>query len=163
MRLRLPALAAVLVIAVAAACAGSTMPGTGAVSASVTAVSPAPNALSVSRGDTIEMTVDMPMDSASCRARFTLHVGDSAGVAVPGHMRYGDGYRQMMYVPDSLLQPGTRYFAEMRDSVMVGDGMGGMSDQGMMGGQHQTMMFAQIPAGATRMGSGMGWYFTTGS
>ena len=161
MQFRFGAVAALLVAALGAACKGSTAPSS-TVSASVV-VSPTPNAMSVPRGDTIQMVVNMPMDTASCRARFTLHMGDSTGVAVPGHMLFGDGYRQMLFVPDSLLGPGARYFAEMRDSVMVGDGMGGMSDQGMMGGQHQTMMFTQMPTGAIRMGSGMGWYFTTGT
>ncbi len=163
MGLRLATIAAVGLVAVAAACADSTAPGTGMASASVTAVTPAPNAVSVSRGDTIGMTVDMPMDTASCRVRFTLHMGDSAGAVVSGHMRFGSGYRQMTFVPDSVLQPNTRYFAHMRDRVFVGDGMGGMSMQGMMGGQSQMMTFSQLPAGAMRMGSGMGWYFTTGS
>lgn len=125
-------------------------------------VAPAPNASNVARGDTIEMMVNMAMDTASCRARFTLHVGDSTGAAVPGRMRFGNGYQQMMFVPDSLLRPGTRYFAHMRDSVTVGDGLGGV---GMMGRQQtmMIMMFTQPPAGATRMGAGMGWYFTTGN
>ncbi len=161
MRLGLSTLAALLIAAAGTACVNSTMPGSSTVSASVTAVSPTPNTLSAARGDTVVMTVSMPMDTASCRSRFTLHMGDSTGAAVPGHMSYGGDYTRMMFVPDSLLQPGTRYFAEMRDSVMVGDGMGGMSGSGMMGGQHQTMMFAQMPTGAIRMQSGMGWYFTT--
>ena len=115
------------------------------------------------RGDTIEMMVNVAMDTASCRARFTLHVGDSTGAVVPGGMRYGAGYQQMLFVPDALLQPGTRYFVHMQDSVMVGNGMGGM---GTMGGRQQPMqmmMFTQPPAGAMRMGAGMGWYFTTGN
>lgn len=147
--------------ALAAGCTSSTSPYDGTVTPSVT-VSPAPNASGVSRGDSIEMMVNMTVDTASCRSRFTLHVGDSTGAAVPGHMRYGDGYQQMMFVPDSLLRPGTRYFAHMRDSVMVGNGMGGM---GMMGRQNtmMIMMFTQPPSGATRMGDGMGWYFTTGN
>lgn len=158
---RLPVLIALLLVATAGGCKDSTSSVASTVAPSVT-VSPAPNAMNVARGDTIEMMVDMAMDTASCRARFTLHVADSTGAAVPGHVRYGNGYQQMMFVPDSLLRPGTRYFAHMQDSVMVGNGMGGM---GMMGRQNgmMIMMFTQPPAGAMRMGAGMGWYFTTGS
>jgi hypothetical protein len=126
------------------------------------AVSPAPNATGVGRGDTVLMTLDMPMDSASCLNRFILHVGDTTGMIVPGHMEFADGYRQMMFIPDGPMDAGTEYFAHMRDSVMVRsdtDGMGGMG--GMMGGQ--MMMFMDPPAGAMRIGGGMGWRFTTGT
>jgi hypothetical protein len=149
-----------LSVAIAVGCTNVTDPVASAVTPSVT-VSPAPNASNVARGDTIVMSVNLAMDTASCRTRFTLHLGDSTGAAVPGHMRFGNGYQQMRFVPDSPLQPGTRYFALMRDSVMVGDGMGGM---GMMGRQQSMMvlMFTQPPAGAIRVGAGMGWSFTTG-
>lgn len=159
MKPQLPVLVGLLLIATAGGCKDSTSASATTVTPSV-AVSPAPNAMNVARGDTVEMMVNMAMDTASCRARFSLHVGDSTGAAVSGHMRFGDGYQQMMFLPDSLLRPGTRYFAHMRDSVMVGNGMGGM---GMMGRQSNMMimMFTQPPAGVTRMGDGMGWYFTT--
>lgn len=159
MTARLHVFVPLLAGALAAGCKDSTSAVAPTVAASVT-VSPAPNASNVPRGDTIEMMANVALDSASCGARFSLHVGDSTGAVVPGHMRFGDGYQRMMFVPDSALQPGTRYLAHMRDSVMVGNGMGGM---GMMGGQRQTMMFTQLPAGAMRMGAGMGWSFTTGS
>jgi hypothetical protein len=154
-------LAAVAALAGAAACSDSLMLGTTTVN--VSAVAPAPNAVNVARGDTIRMWLDMPVDSTSCAMRFTLHVGDSTGPAVPGRMLFGDGYRQMMFVPDSMMRPGTRYFAHMRDSVMMrramhDDGMGGQ----MMGGSWM-MMTGQMPQGAVRMGDGMGWAFTTGS
>jgi hypothetical protein len=147
--------------AVAAACSDNSGPDMALFSASVT-VAPAPSATNVSRGDTVRMWLDMPMDSASCGMRFTLHLGDSTGVAVPGRMMFGDGYRQMMFVPDSLMRAGTRYFGHMRDSVMMretmhGDGMGGQ----MNGGRMMTM--GGIPAGASRMRDGMGWSFTTGN
>lgn len=161
MKARLLTIVTLLAVGVVAACSDSTGPGSATANPSVT-VAPAPDAMNVARSDTISMMFDMPMDTASCRSRFTLHIGDSAGVAVAGRMRFGNGYQRMMFVPDSLLRPGTRYFIHMRDSMMVGNGMGGM---GMMGRQHQVtiMMFTQPPAGATRMGDGMGWYFTTGS
>lgn len=147
--------------AVAAACSDNSGPDMAPVSASVS-VAPAPNAANVSRGDTIRMWFDMPVDSASCLNRFTLHMADSTGEAVPGRMMFGDGYRQMMFVPDSLMRAGTGYFAHMRDSVMMretmhDDGMGGQ----MGGGRMMTM--DGIPAGATRMRDGMGWSFTTGN
>lgn len=103
-----------------------------------------------------------PVDSAWCVARFTLHMGDSTGLAVPGRMMFGDRYRQMMFVPDSMMRPLTRYFAHMRDSVMMRDAM---RDDGMgrqMGGGRM-MMIGDIPAGAMRMRDGMGWPFSAGS
>ncbi len=154
---------ALLLAAGAAACGETSMMSSGAVSVSVVAVSPAPDSANVPRTDTIAMTVGMPMDTASCRTHFLLHVGDSTGVIVGGSMRYADGYQRMLFIPAAMLQARTRYFVEMRDGVMVGDGMGGMSGQGMMDGQHQTMMFDRMPSGAIRMAAGMGWYFTTGS
>lgn len=131
------------------------------VSASVP-VAPAPNAADVSRGDTIRMWFDMPVDSASCLNRFTLHMADSTGEAVPGRMTFGDGYRHMMFVPDSLMRAGTRYFAHMRDSVMMREGMHDSGMGGQMDGG-RVMMMGDIPAGAMRMRDGMGWSFTTGS
>ena len=161
MKARLPTLVTLLAVGVASACSDATAPGSTTVSPSVT-VAPSPNALNVARGDSVSMMFDMPMDTASCRSRFTLHMGDSTGAAVAGRMRYGNGYQRMMFVPDSLLRPGTRYFVHMRDSMMVGNGTGGMS---MMGRQHlmTIMMFTQPPAGATRMSDGIGWSFTTGN
>jgi len=123
MKAQLPTLVTLFAVGVVAACSNSTEPGSTTVSPSVT-VAPAPNAMNVARGDTIAMMLDMPMDTASCRARFTLHVGDSTGAAVGGHMRFGNGYQRMMFVPDSLLRPGTRYYVHVRDGMMVGDGMG---------------------------------------
>jgi hypothetical protein len=152
-------LVTLLTVGVVAACSESTGPGSATVNPSVS-VAPAPNAMNVSRGDSVSMMTDMPIDTASCRSRFTLHAGDGTGSVVAGRMRFGNGYQRMMFVPDSLLRPGTRYFVHMQDSVMVGSGMGGM---GMMGDQNQMMMFTRMPAGAMRMSDGMGWYFTTGS
>lgn len=137
-------------------------PMSGNVSVTVSATSPAPNAMGVTRGDTIGLLMDMPMDSASCAMRFTLHRGDSTGPEVSGRFSFGDGYRRMMFIPDSLLEPDTRYFAHMRDSMMMGSGMHA-NDMGgqMMGGGR--MMMGSLPAGAVRMGDGMGWSFTTGN
>ena len=165
MKTQLPTLVTLLAVGVVAACSNSTEPGSTTVTSSVT-VAPAPNAMNVARTDTIAMMFDMPVDTASCRSRFTLHMGDSTGAAVAGHMRFGNGYQRMLFVPDSLLRPGMQYFVHMRDSVMVGNGMGGMGDMGgtgMMSGGHQVMMFTRMPAGAMRMSDGMGWSFTTGS
>lgn len=141
-----------------AACTDSNMPAGSTVN--VSAVAPAPNAQNVARGDTLGMVMDMPMDSASCAMRFTLHLGDSTGAEIPGRLLFSDGYRRMMFIPDTLLAPGTRYFAHMRDSMMMGgalhgDGMGGQ----MMGGSQ--MMMGSMPAGVVTMSDGMGWFFTT--
>ena len=148
------------------ACKSATAPENSQVIASAV-LAPAPNASAVSRSDSVVMTFGTSVDTASCRARFALHMGDSTGALVPGHMTFGNGYRRMSFIPDSLLHPGTRYFAQMDDSVMVGNGAGGMMG-GQMGGMSgtggtQVMMFTQPPAGAVRMTAGMGWYFTTGS
>lgn len=151
---------AVAALLALAACADATMPG--ATTVNVSAIAPAPNASGVARGDTIRLWMDMPMDSASCAMRFSLHRGDSTGAEVPGRLRFGEGYRQMMFIPDSLLAPGTRYFAHMRDSMMMGSGthMDGMGRQMMGGGR---MMMGSLPAGVTPMSDGMGWSFTTGN
>lgn len=151
-------------VAMVAAVACNTDEGSAPVWTSLT-LSPPPNAVGVSRGDTLRMWFDMPVDSASCAARFTLHTGDTLGPAVAGHMRFADGYRQMMLVPDAPMAPSSLHFAHMRDSMMTREGWsggmgGGMMGTGMMGGRR--MMFGAMPAGAVRMGDGMGWSFTTG-
>jgi hypothetical protein len=149
---------AVLTLGVAGACGDSTSPEPTPVTPAVT-VAPIPNSTGVARSDTVMMTLDMAMDSASCVTRFTLHQGsDTTGSTVPGHVAFTDGYHRMMFVPDGLLEAGTEYFAHMRDSVMVGNRMGGM-----MTGDQMMMMLMEPPAGAMRVGSGMGWQFTTGS
>ena len=154
-------LLALVALAGVAACWESMGPGMTAVS--VSALFPAPDAAGVARGDTIRLTLDMPMDSAGCAARFTLHVGDSSGMAVAGRILFGDGYRQMMFVPDSLLEPGTRYFAHLRDGMVMRPGMQGNSMGGMMDGGGMMLMAGQMPRGAVRMAGGMGWAFTTGN
>jgi hypothetical protein len=151
-------LAAAAALLVLAACSDTTTPGT---SVTVASISPAPGAVGVARGDTIGLLMDMPMDSASCVMRFTLHRGDSTGAEVPGRLRFDDSYRRMSFIPDSLLDPETRYFAHMRDGGMMASGVhiGGMGGQ-MMGGR---MMMGAMPAGTVRMKDGMGWSFTTGN
>lgn len=158
---RIAGMTAVALAAGAAACSDSTAPDATPISASVT-LAPTPNAVDVSRADTIRMWFDMPVDSASCLMRFTLHMSDSTGAGVPGRMMFGDGYRQMMFVPDSLMQPGTRYLAHMQDGVMMRESMHDDGMGGQMGGG-RTMMIDQMPQGAVRMGDGMGWAFTTGN
>jgi hypothetical protein len=145
-----------------AACSEAMMTGFGPVSTSV-AVSPTPNASAVARTDTVRVRFDMPVDSVSCLTRFALHMGDSTGTAVAGRMWFGDGYRQMMFVPDAPMQPGTRYFGHVRDSVMMRQGMHDSGMSGSMMGGGWMMMTGQMPAGAVRMSDGMGWSFTTGT
>ncbi len=150
---------AAVLVAGTAACSDPSSPATVVTSSVV--VAPTPGAAGVARGDTIRMWLDLPMDSAWCATRFVLHRGDSLGPMVPGRTRLADGYRQMMFVPDSLLAPGTRYFAHLRDSLMTREGWGG----GMMGGSRmdgpRRMMIGDMPAGAVRVGGGVGWAFTT--
>lgn len=131
-------------------------------SVTVSSVSPAPYAVDVAHSDTIEILMEMPMDSASCALWFTLHRNDSTGAEIPGRFRFGDGYRRMMFIPDSLLEPATRYFAHMRDSMTMNTGMHGNGMGGQMVGGGR-MMTGSLPSGAVRMRDGMGWSFTTGN
>ena len=132
--------------------------------ADVVALAPAPGSSSAARADTVRLSMSMPMDSASCAARFTLHRGDSLGPEVPGRVRYDEGNRRMLFIPDVPLEPATPYFAHMRDGMAMSSaahsGSGGMMVAGGMMGS-ATMMTGAIPTGAVRMSDGMGWSFTT--
>lgn len=152
-----PALACVLL---AGACTGMTEPA--ATTVTVSAVFPAPDAGGVGRGDTVRLWMDMPMDSAGCATRFSLHVGDSTGAEVPGRVVFGNAYRQMMFVPDTPLLPGTRYFAHARNGMIMRGGMHDDGRGGMMGGGGMMTMSGGLPPGAVRLSDGMGWAFTTG-
>lgn len=139
-----------------------------AVSAAVVA-SPAPGDTDVQRGTAIGVQFDNPMDPASSTGRFTVHMGDTNGVVIPGRMMWDSGYRRMKFTPDSMLAPGTMYTVYMRDGMMSrGAMMGGDSTAmgGMGGGQHpmagSPMMFTHAMPGAMRTGAGMTWSFTTG-
>jgi Big-like domain-containing protein len=146
-----------------AACGGDTTAVLAPVSTPVLALRPAPNASSVSRRDTVMLQLGVSMDSASCASRFHLQMGDSTGAMVPGHFAYGDAYRRMMFVPDSMLQAGSTYFVHVQDGMMSGGTMmgGGGMGSGMQSGT--PMMLDQPPAGAMRLSDGMGWTFTTGA
>ncbi len=157
-----PGSIAICVIALVAGCSGATTgPGGNPLQASLV-VTPPPSATNVTRGDTIRVTFPMAVDSASCVQRFLVHQGDSTGPMVAGRMSFGAGYRQMMFIPDSMMMAHQTYFMQMRDSVMTyGGAPGGMGGgMGMGGGQ---MMLMTPPAGGTRMHDGAGWTFTTGS
>lgn len=151
----------VCVLMATGACADMAGPA-GSVQASL-AVSPAPSAINVGRGDTVRVTFPMAVDSASCAQRFLMHRGDSTGPLVMGRMGFTDGYRHMMFVPDSTLLAHQAYFVHVRDSMMtyggMSGGMGGMG--GGMGGSRQMIMVP--PTGGMRMHDGAGWSFTTGS
>lgn len=129
----------------------------------VSALSPAPGARDVSLGDSVQLMMAMPMDSASCAMRFTLHRGDSLGAEVPGRVRFDDGYRRMRFIPDVPLEPGMLYLAHMRDGMTMSSAAHGGT--GMMGGGTMmsgvSMMTGTIPVGAIRMSDGMAWSFTT--
>ena len=164
----------VLAGALVTACSREVMgPTSGApISATVT-LSPMPGATDVSRGAPIEVHFGNAMDSTSCASRFTLHRGDTSGVAVPGRMTWDRDHQHMRFMPDSMMAPGTQYYVHMRDSMMTRESMmsgstihmGGMG--GVEGGEHRMsgspMMFDQPPAGARRARDGMRWSFTTGS
>lgn len=150
-----------LSITLAAVACGDTMdPAPSA--ATVSAVSPAPNAGGVARGDTVRVRMDMPMDAAGCAMRFILHVGDSAGAEIAGRVVLGDGDRQMMFVPDAPLLPDTRYFAHVRDGMTMAGGMHADGRGDMMGGGSVMTMSGGMPPGVVRLSDGMGWAFTTG-
>lgn len=134
----------------------------------VTAVSPAPGAAGVPRQPTIAVRFGHPMDSASAVGHFAVHMGDSSGPIVPGHMTWDSAYRHMTFVPDSMLAPGTMYSVYMRNGMMTrgtmmgsGGGMGGMGGTGH-GMSASPMMFNQAMPGAATTGGGMMWSFTTG-
>ena len=148
---------AVVVTAAALAACSSSTDVTTPVSVSAV-VSPAANAVGVSRGAAVTMDAGMSMDTASCSGRMLLHVGDSTGPLVPAQMTWDNGNRRMVLQPSALLAPMTTYFVHVRDSMMTASGgtMGG----GMNG--MRPMMFDQPPTGAMRMGDGMAWTFTTG-
>lgn len=160
MRFRFLSLAVGLPV-LAAACSDGTGPGADPAPASLV-VSPSPAAVNVGRGDTIHVRFSVAVDSASCAARFLLHRGDANGSMVPGQMRFADGYRHMMFIPDSMMAPQQRFFVHMRDGMMTRGGMPGNMGGGMGGGPHTMLMTP--PTGAMRMGDGgVGWGFSTGS
>ncbi len=155
------------IAALVAACAKDTTgpSATTPVTASV-AVTPAPGATGVSRSAAVMVVFSTAVDSASCLGRFSVHMGDSLGMVVPGRMTWDSTYHRMTFTPDSMLQLSTTYLAYMRDSVMTLGGMMGGDMGGMSGGSQQgpgsPMMFTQPPAGATATASGMLWTFATG-
>ncbi len=162
-------------VLVAAACAhDATSPTAATVVTASVVVAPAPGAPDVARNGSVTVTFNYPMDSASCAGRFAMRQRDTSGAVVPGRMSWDSTYHRMTFAPDSMLAGGTRFYVQMRDSMMtrgymMGDSAMGMGGAGMMGGtgggQHQMpgapMMFNQPPAGATRTGGGMQWSFTT--
>ena len=170
---RSPAVLA-LMVAVAACAHDTTAPTMATVITANVAVSPAPGASDVARNGSVTVTFNYPMDSASCASRFAMRQRDTSGALVPGRMNWDSTYHRMTFAPDSMLAGGTRFYVQMRDSMMTRDYMMsdsamGMGGGGMMGGtgggQHQMpgapMMFNEPPAGATRTGGGMQWSFTT--
>lgn len=123
-------------------------------------VSPAPGASEVARDGPVTMDVPMAMDTAGCAGRMLLHVGDSLGPLVPTHMAFADGGRRMAIHPDPVLAPRTTYFVHVHDSMATAGGTGMM--RGGMCASCRQMMVLEPPAGAVRMGGGVGWAFTTG-
>ena len=146
--------------AVVTACGETMIPST-PVSAAVT-LSPAPGALAVPRNAAISMTASIPMDSATCLGRMQLRLGDSTGALIPAHMSFTDDHRGMMLHPDTLLEPLTRYWMQVSDSMM-GSFSGMMGGGSMMGTATMSHSMRLEPsAGAMRMAGGIGWTFTTG-
>jgi hypothetical protein len=125
------------------------------------------------RQPTIAVQFGHAMDSASAVGHFAVHMGDSTGPIVPGHMTWDSTHRHMSFVPDSMLAAGTRYSIYMRNGMMTRGTMMGGGSMGMGGGRGMgaagrgmaasPMMFNQAMPGAATTGGGMMWSFTTGS
>ena len=85
---------------------------------SVLSVYPADGAVAVPSDTSIHITFDMPMDTASCEARFfafggnmvnTSHMMMHAQAEIPGHFNWNDDFTEMMFHPDSILMDSTMY------------------------------------------------------
>ena len=127
-------------------------------------VSPTPGATEVSRAAAITVNTNVVMDTAYCRGRMMLHLGDSTGPIVATGLMSTSDQTGVVLTPDSTLAPHTTYFVHVRNLMMTRHGMmdGGsmMSGGGMMTGGHRLLM--QAPTGGVPMSDGMGWSFTTG-
>lgn len=84
----------------------------------VLAVYPADGVVAIPADTSILVTFDMPMDSASCEARFfafegnmvnTSHMMMHAQAEMPGHFNWNEDYTEMMFHPDSILMDTTMY------------------------------------------------------
>ncbi len=85
---------------------------------SVVSVYPADGAMAVPADTSILVTFDMPMDTASCEARFFAFEGDMvntshmmmhAQAGMPGHFVWNEDFTEMMFHPDSILMDSTMY------------------------------------------------------
>jgi hypothetical protein len=85
---------------------------------SVLLVYPIDGAVAVPADTSIHVTFDMPMDTASCEARFfafegnmvnTNHMMMHAQAGMPGHFNWNQDFTEMMFHPDSILMDTTMY------------------------------------------------------
>ncbi len=84
----------------------------------VLSVYPADGAVAVPADTSILVTFDMPMDTASCEARFFACEGDMvntghmmmhAQAEIPGHFSWNEDFTEMMFRPDSILMDSAMY------------------------------------------------------
>src|SRR5690606_23342349 len=149
-------------------CGDSTGPAT----SSLTAISPAPNATSVSTGTTIVLTFQHPM-SPGMAQYFDLHQGGVTGPTVPMSCTWSPDATTLTCTPSNPLTPGTQYTmhvgAGMTDSAGHRMGMGDWTTRGgtwatsgMMGGTHDGQPTGMMGAGWKHDGHyGMTFTFTT--
>ncbi len=85
---------------------------------SVLSVYPPDGALAVPADTSILITFDMPMDTASCEARFFAYQGDMVDsghmmmdtqAGMPGHFNWNENYTEMIFHPDSIFMDSTMY------------------------------------------------------
>jgi len=145
-----------------AACSSSTAPGK---SASLTAITPAPNATGVSTTASIVATFSQPM-IAGMEQYVDLHVNGVDGQILPMSCAWNGAQTTLTCAPQNPLASNAPYTIHMGASLTAQDGavidmsswttMGGQwATSGMMGGMHGGM-----PIGSMGMGwkDGMGHY-----
>jgi hypothetical protein len=153
---------ATLTMVLLAACSNSSAPPK---SASLTAISPAPNATGVSTTTSIVATFGQPM-MAGMEQYMDLHVNGIDGTILPMHCAWNGAQTTLTCTPDNPLAGNAPYTIHMGAGMMDQDGavvnmaswttMGGQwATSGMMGGMHGGM-----PVGSMGIGwkDGMGHY-----
>lgn len=152
-----------------AACSDSSGPSA---TATLDAVSPAPDATGVPAGTTVSLTFGQPM-MAGMEQYMDLHQGDVTGPVMPMTCAWSAGNTVLTCTPNAPLAGGTQYTihvgAGMTDAGGHRMGMGEWQDMGgewatggMMGGMHNGQPIDMMGSGWTHDGHyGMLFSFTT--
>ncbi len=107
---------------------------------SVLSVYPPDGALAVPADTSILVTFDMPMDTASCEARFFALEGNMVDsghmmmhtqAGMPGHFNWNEDYTEMMFHPDSILMDSTMYTYHLESGMESREHGGPMMMSGM--------------------------------